>query len=69
MKPDDQQAGDESDVTMTDGGEKNAGEDPDFDLQAAAAHDQSSSLDDPDEPEVLPDDPDIQGRDGSSQPG
>ncbi|BFN29415.1 hypothetical protein PsSCT_41770 [Pseudomonas sp. SCT] len=54
---------------MTDGGEKNAGEDPDFDDQAAGDDDQSSSLDDPDEPEVLPDDPDIQGRDGSSQPG
>ena len=69
MKPDDQQAGDEPDVTMADGGEKNAGEDPDFDDQAAGDDDQSSSLDDPDEPEVLPDDPDIQGRDGSSQPG
>lgn len=69
MKPDDQQAGDEPDVTMTDGGEKNAGEAPDFDDQTAGGDDQSSPLDDPDEPEVLPNDPDIQGRDGSSQPG
>ncbi|MEZ3135397.1 hypothetical protein ACBG90_11865 [Stutzerimonas kunmingensis] len=58
MKADDQQAGDEPDVTMTDGGEKNAGEDPDYD-------DQPSPLD---EPETLPDDPDIQGEDGSGEP-
>lgn len=62
MNADDQQANDEPDVTMTDGGEKNAGEDPDFD-------DQPSLPDDPDEPEVSPDDPDIQGHDGSTQPG
>ncbi|WP_313526494.1 hypothetical protein [Stutzerimonas kunmingensis] len=61
MKADDQQAGDEPDGTMTDGGEKNAGEDPDYD-------DQLSPLDDPDEPETLPDDPDIQGEDGSGEP-
>lgn len=61
MKADDQQAGDEPDVTMTDGGEKNAGEDPDYD-------DPPSSQDDPDEPETLPDDPDIQGEDGSDEP-
>jgi len=61
MKADAQQADDEPDVTMTDGGEKNAGEDPDYD-------DQPSPLDDPDEPETLPDDPDIQGEDGSSKP-
>ena len=61
MKADDQQAGDEPDVTMTDGGEKNAGEDPDYD-------DQPSPLDDPDEPETLSDDPDIQGEDGSGEP-
>ncbi len=58
MKASDQQAGDEPDVTMTDGGEKNAGEDPDYD-------DQPSPLD---EPETLPDDPDIQGEDGSNEP-
>jgi len=58
MKADDQQAGDEPDVTMTDGGEKNAGEDPDYDGQP-------SPLDDP---ETLPDDPDIQGEDGSGEP-
>ncbi|MBS67676.1 MAG: hypothetical protein CMK98_04830 [Pseudomonas sp.] len=58
MKASDQQAGDEPDVTMTDGGEKNAGEDPDYD-------DQPSPLD---EPETLPDDPDIQGEDGFNEP-
>ncbi|MBA1240785.1 MULTISPECIES: hypothetical protein [Stutzerimonas stutzeri subgroup] len=61
MKPDEQLAGDEPDVTMTNAGEKEPGEDPDFD-------EDPSRLDDPDEPEVLPDDPDIQGDDGSSQP-
>jgi len=61
QQADEQQAGDEPDVTMTDAGEKNPGEDPDFD-------DQPSQRDDPDAPEVLPDDPDIQGRDGSDQP-
>jgi len=48
-------------MSLTDGGEKNAGEDPDYD-------DQPSPLDDPDEPETLPDDPDIQGEDGSGEP-
>ncbi|MBK3866665.1 hypothetical protein GFL09_02990 [Pseudomonas stutzeri] len=58
MKADDQQAGDEPDVTMTDGGEKNAGEDPDYDDPPSPQ----------DEPETLPDDPDIQGEDGSDEP-
>lgn len=44
----------EPDVTMVDGGDKEAGEDPDFDE---------------DEPEVLPDDPDILGEDAAVQPG
>ena len=46
---------------MTDGGEKNPGEDPDFDEPTRPGDDG--------EPEVLPDDPDIQGKDGSDQPG
>jgi hypothetical protein len=61
VKTDELQAGEEPDVTMTDSGEKNPGEDPDFD-------DKPTRLDDPDEPEVLSDDPDIQGIDGSNQP-
>lgn len=52
---------DETDTTMTDAGEKNAGEDPDFDEQVQPEDDR--------EPEVLPDDPDIQGNDGSDGPG
>ena len=51
---------DEVDITMTDAGEKNPGEDPDFDEQVRPGDDR--------EPEVLPDDPDIQGNDGSDQP-
>ncbi|WP_312957888.1 hypothetical protein [Stutzerimonas nitrititolerans] len=43
---------DETDTTMTDAGEKNAGEDPDFDEQVQQ---------DDREPEVSPDDPDIKG--------
>lgn len=43
---------DETDTTMTDAGEKNAGEDPDFDEQLQPQDDR--------EPEVAPDDPDIQ---------
>ena len=61
MNEQDRASSEEPDVTMTDAGEKNAGEDPDFD-------DKPPRLDDPDEPEVLPDDPDIQGIDGSNQP-
>jgi len=61
VKTDELQAGEEPDVAMTDSGEKNPGEDPDFD-------DKPTRLDDPDEPEVLSDDPDIQGIDGSNQP-
>ncbi|MEZ3186059.1 hypothetical protein HZR81_14085 [Pseudomonas sp. LM13] len=61
MNANDPQTGDEPDVTMTDGGEKNAGEDPDYD-------EQPSRLDNPDEPEVLPNDPDILGQDGSDEP-
>lgn len=52
---------DEVDITMTDAGEKNPGEDPDFDEQGRPGDDR--------EPEVLPDDPDIQGNDGSTGPG
>ncbi|WP_312481237.1 hypothetical protein [Stutzerimonas nitrititolerans] len=51
---------DETDTTMTDAGEKNAGEDPDFDEQVQQQDDR--------EPEVSPDDPDIQGIDGSGKP-
>lgn len=51
----------EQQTTMTDGGEKNPGEDPDFDEPTRPGDDG--------EPEVLPDDPDIQGKDGSDQPG
>lgn len=51
---------DEADTTMTDAGEKNPGEDPDFDEQLRPGDDR--------EPEVLPDDPDIQGIDGSGKP-
>ncbi|MEL7651899.1 MULTISPECIES: hypothetical protein [Stutzerimonas stutzeri group] len=61
MNANDPQTGDEPDVTMTDAGEKNAGEDPDYD-------EQPSRLDNPDEPEVLPNDPDILGQDGSDEP-
>lgn len=51
----------EPQTTMTDAGEKNPGEDPDFDEATESGDDR--------EPEVLPDDPDIQGNDGSVQPG
>ena len=51
----------EPQTTMTDAGEKNPGEDPDFDEATESGDDR--------EPEVLPDDPDIQGDDGSVQPG
>lgn len=54
-------AADEVDVTMTDAGQKNPGEDPDFDEQVRPGDDGK--------PEVLPDDPDIQGSDGSAAPG
>lgn len=50
----------ETQTTMTDAGEKNPGEDPDFDEQVQPEDDL--------EPEVSPDDPDIQGIDGSGQP-
>lgn len=62
MNPTDEQPNDEPDVTMTDAGEKNPGEDPDFD-------DKPTPRDrDDGEPEVLPDDPDVLGEDGSGQP-
>lgn len=62
MNPTDEQPNDEPDVTMTDAGEKNPGEDPDFD-------DKPTPRDSDDgEPEVLPDDPDVLGKDGSGQP-
>jgi hypothetical protein len=41
------------DTTMTDAGDKEPGEDPDFDEE---------------EPGAQPDDPDIQGEDGSGKP-
>lgn len=47
-------------TTMTDANGKNAAEDPDFDAQVEPEDDL--------EPEVLPDDPDIQGIDGSGKP-
>jgi len=50
----------ETQTTLTDAGEKKADEDPDFDEQVQPEDDS--------EPEVLPDDPDIQGVDGSGQP-
>ncbi len=60
-QPDTEQSpADETDTTMTDEGEKNAGEDPDFDEQVQPEDDR--------EPEVSPDDPDIQGVDGSGKP-
>jgi len=55
-----QSPADETDTTMTDAGEKSPGEDPDFDEQVPAQDDR--------EPEVFPDDPDIQGIDGSGKP-
>lgn len=55
-----QSPADEVDTMMTDAGEKNPGEDPDFDEQLRPGDDR--------EPEVLPDDPDIQGIDGSGKP-
>ena len=51
-QPEQQPAEDAADVTMTDAGEKNPGEDPDFD----------------EEPEVLPSDLDIAGEDASDEP-
>ncbi|CAM5555925.1 MAG: hypothetical protein ACYCW7_15025 [Pseudomonadaceae bacterium] len=63
MNPNDDQPNEEPDVTMTNAGEKNPSEDPDFD-------DKPSPRDKDDrEPEVLPDDPDILGNDGSRGPG
>lgn len=51
---------DETDATMTDAGEKNADEDPDFDEQLQPQDDR--------EPEVAPDDPDIQGVGDAGKP-
>lgn len=58
MQPEDE----EPDVTMTDAGEKRASEDPDFDEKP------EHKPEDDREPEVLPDDPDILGIDGSGKP-
>ncbi|KGK81343.1 hypothetical protein [Pseudomonas phenolilytica] len=63
MSRNDDQPNEEPDVTMTNAGEKNPGEDPDFDDKP------SPPIEDDREPEVLPDDPDILGNDGSSGPG